>query len=195
MSIAVCILTGGTSYRLSGIRKDQIMINKRSIFQRQLSVVKQVVDDVFTVGKNSIANGIPNVKDKITSIGPLGGIFTALLYTKSDYVFVFSCDMPFLNKNLIQAMINEIQKTNSDVLVPHYDNKIEPLHAIYKKSIVKYIEKQIKNKQYKIRLLYEILDVHYFEVDAFFNPEVSFYNINYPEDIIKAEIYAKTMES
>jgi molybdopterin-guanine dinucleotide biosynthesis protein A len=168
------------------------MVNNRSIIQRQLLVLKQFIDDVFTVGNNTI--NIPNFKDKYTSIGPLAGIFTALSYARGNYVFVFSCDMPFLNKSLIQAMISTIYDLNVDVLVPLHNDKIEPLHAIYKKSIVDYVENQIKNKQCKIRLLYQWLDVVYFEVDKSYNPEISFFNINYPEDIIKAEVYAKTME-
>ncbi|NMC98530.1 MAG: hypothetical protein GYA62_02235, partial [Bacteroidales bacterium] len=76
-----------------------------------------------------------------------------------------------------------------------HKNGIEPLHAIYNKSIIHIIENQINEKKYKIRLLFDKLTVTYIDLDKSDEPEWSFFNVNYPEDVIKAEKYAKQLES
>lgn len=72
------------------------------------------------------------------------GIFTGLKYVKSDYSLVVPCDSPFINEKFIKNMLNFLSKDlGAEAVVPkHANGKIEPLHALYHKSVrKKYIKK------------------------------------------------------
>lgn len=189
MSISAAILAGGESRRMSGINKSMIKINNQYIINRQLSVISIFFTEYFSISKNKILPQLPNYTDIYSSIGPISGIHSALLNSKNDYVFVFSCDMPFIQGEIIQKMINSIECSNAEVMVPKHKNGIEPLHAIYNKSILPIIEKYIKNGVYKISSIISELNVYYFNINE--NIDKVFLNINYPEDILIAEKYAR----
>ncbi|HOU98470.1 MAG TPA: molybdenum cofactor guanylyltransferase [Bacteroidales bacterium] len=195
MNISAAILAGGESSRLNYINKESISIIDKTILERQLNVISTFFDDYFSVSKKSLMSDLPFVSDAYVQIGPLAGIHAALKYAKNDYVFVFSCDMPFLNRKIISRMMDEINFYPADIIIPRHKNGIEPLHAIYNKSIIHIIENQINEKKYKIRLLFDKLTVTYIDLDKSDEPEWSFFNVNYPEDVIKAEKYAKQLES
>lgn len=194
MKISAAILAGGESSRMNKINKDSIRIGNRTILERQLKVISTFFDDYFSVSKKKLTSDLPFVSDSYIQIGPLAGIHAALKHAKSDFVFVFSCDMPFINREIIGMMLDEIDFYPTDVIIPRHKDGIEPLHAIYNKSIIPIIENQIDEKNFKIRLLFNKLTVTYVDLDNTVNPEWSFFNVNYPEDIIKAEEYAKQLE-
>jgi len=134
-------------------------------------------------------------EDEFEKIGPIAGIYTALKQAKTDYIFAFSCDMPFLNRQLIVAMIKQMETSSDEVLVPKHYQGIEPLHAIYKKTVLPIVEQQIKTQKYQIRAFFDKVKIAYFDIASYgFNNE-SFFNINYPEDILKANEYATRIKS
>lgn len=65
--------------------------------------------------------------------GPLGGIYTGLLSSTSEYNFFCACDMPFLSGDLLKFIISETD--GSDAVIPMVRGFVEPLHAIYSKKI------------------------------------------------------------
>ena len=59
-----------------------------------------------------------------------------LMSTSADSIFVFAGDMPFLDKKIVTDQIEEFNRNNYDVLIPRVGELIEPLHAIYRKSVL-----------------------------------------------------------
>ncbi|MGQ9846510.1 MAG: molybdenum cofactor guanylyltransferase [Bacteroidales bacterium] len=189
MNISAAIIAGGESQRLNGISKSLIKIDGKYIIDWQLSVISSVFIDYFTISKNEIIPGLLNYQDLYFSIGPISGIHSALVNSKNEYVFAFSSDMPFIQSDIIRKIIEHAKLSKAQVIIPKHKKGIEPLHAIYHKSVLPIIEKFIKNGVYKIRSLFSELNVSYIEVNE--NAEKVFFNINYPEDILIAEKYAK----
>lgn len=190
MNILAVIIAGGESRRLNGINKSFIVIDKKTIIQRQREVITKLFASTYTIAKAPLMPDIPNFVDDYQNIGPLGGIYTALKYILSDYIFVFSCDMPFLNENLILDMMKHIDNPRFDALVPKHTKGVEPLHAIYKKTILPIVENQIKNKNYKVSAFFDKINISYFDIETLGYDNNCFFNINYPDDILKANEYA-----
>jgi molybdopterin-guanine dinucleotide biosynthesis protein A len=48
------------------------------------------------------------VRDVIPRLGPLGGIYTGLLFAQGKSVFVTACDMPFVQPAVVRRMVQEL---------------------------------------------------------------------------------------
>ncbi len=187
--IAGIILAGGKSLRY-GQDKAFISLNGVFLIERVISVMRQVFQDVILIA-NEVGKyagfGLPVYEDVIKGIGPIGGILTGMLWIqkiqKSAGFFV-ACDMPFLNPELIAYMVKI--RDGFDVVIPRIGKNIEPLHAIYTKNCIPYIEESIHKKNYGIRTFFPKVSVRYVEKDEImaYDPELKFLiNINTPEDI------------
>lgn len=122
--------------------------------------------------------------------GPLGGIYTGLKATSSEYNFFLGCDMPFVSPKLIGWMFTEAKVRDKDGLVPKDGEFFEPLISIYRKSCYKPIAKVISENRWNIISFYEYVDLDFIskeslkEIDSF---EELFFNINTYDDYLKAK--------
>ena len=138
--ISGVILAGGSNKRFGGITKANVVIEEETIISRIISAIGGLFDEIIIVTntpeefREFIQCKI--VKDQYLKAGPLGGIHAALKESSENAIFVFAGDMPFLDKNIITDQINEFNKNEYDVLIPSINQFIEPLHAIYRKSVI-----------------------------------------------------------
>lgn len=103
---------------------------------------------------------LPVIPDLETGKGPLMGIYSALLRSEHEINFVVACDIPELDLQYIQELIKEAK--DHQIVVPIWsDGRLEPLFAVYKKSVVGNIKKLLDAGHGKIRLLFESADVKY----------------------------------
>ena len=78
---AGAILAGGRARRFGGQDKSRLIVQGRSILERQVELLRTVVDDVFLVGHDSgrfADTGLRVFPDRVSGAGAIGGIFTAL---------------------------------------------------------------------------------------------------------------------
>lgn len=152
------ILAGGRNTRM-GLHKALLKINGETIIE---SIIKQMfllfeeviiitnAKEIFnTLRYTSHCNrrAIRVLPDIIPNKGPLGGIYSGLVYSKTKYNFIAACDMPFINLELVKYMMKNVR--NYDVIVPRTEKGYEPLHAIYSKDCIVHIERQIKQNNLK----------------------------------------------
>jgi len=124
------------------------------------------------------------VTDTYPSKGPLGGIYTGLAASGSFYNLVVACDMPFLNRALLDYMIQI--SASFDLVVPRLGNMVEPLHAVYSKGCLAPIEYLLEQGNLKIHELFTLVRVRYVEaeeIDSFDPKHLSFFNINVKADL------------
>ncbi len=120
--ISGVILAGGSNERFGGITKANVVIGGRSIISRIISTIGGLFDEIIIVTNKP--EEFPEfiqykvVKDQYLNTGPLGGIHAALKASSGDALFVFACDMPFLDEKIISDQINEFNKKEYDVLIP-----------------------------------------------------------------------------
>jgi molybdopterin-guanine dinucleotide biosynthesis protein A len=108
----VCIvLAGGKGLCLGrdGVRET---VGNSNLLQRVLSQLTSFSCDVIivTTGEKSLPQftgyqGVRIVTDTYPGKGALGGIYTGLAESNSEYNLVVACDMPFFNQALLRCMI------------------------------------------------------------------------------------------
>ncbi|MBS4012887.1 MAG: molybdenum cofactor guanylyltransferase [Bacteroidetes bacterium] len=190
--ISVAILAGGKNSRMKGDNKALLKVDGISIIDRQIEVLSEIFGEIFIVGKDfKHGRNLRVVEDIFPEKGPLSGIHTALSYSNTELVFVVSCDMPFLCGDFIKELVFEATEYQYDAIVPKHKSGIEPLHAIYRKSIVNIAEATLKQEDIRIRNMFDDIKIKYFDVNLHYNTEMIFFNINNPQDLEKAQHYAK----
>jgi len=123
------------------------------------------------------------VRDEVAYQGPVGGILYGLRAASHEVCFITSCDAPFLNLRLVDYMLSLIE--NHDVVVPFWEERLQPLQAVYRRSVAPLLQDQLERGELRPVFLYK--KVRTYEVPAAdirrFDPEgLSFRNMNSPED-------------
>ena len=128
------------------------------------------------------------VVDLYPGKGPLAGIYTGLVASRSQCNVAVACDMPFLNTGLIRYMIELSQ--DFDVVIPRLEEgMVESLHAVYSKSCLDNMKTQLEHDSLKISHLLDTVRVRYIERAECqkFDPQLlTFFNINSQSDLDRA---------
>lgn len=123
------------------------------------------------------------VRDEVAYQGPVAGINYGLSAAKGEVAFVTSCDVPFLNLPLISYLISQI--SNFEVVVPYWEGRLQPLHAVYRRSVAPFLAEQLERGELRPIYLYKKVrtrEVHEEEIRRFDPEGLSFLNMNTPED-------------
>lgn len=183
------ILAGGESSRM-GKDKAFLMFGGRPLFEHVVNTLRPIFRDVIVVTNTPEAYckyGVTVTTDAVEKRGPLTGIYSGLLVSKSEYNFVVACDMPFLNSGLIEYMNRQCE--GYDIVVPEINGQVEPLHAIYHRRLIPRIEAALKNEERQIRKLFEKAEIRRIisqELDLFDPGRRSFTNLNTPNEYREA---------
>ena len=125
--------------------------------------------------------------DIFKGAGSLGGIYTGLFHSMSEYNFVAACDMPFLDREVISRVIKLSEGWNATA--PFIMGRYHPLHAVYSKKCIKPIEEMIKSQDLRITNLFQKIKVKRLEEKEWLSGEQimsSLDNINTKEDLRRA---------
>jgi molybdenum cofactor guanylyltransferase len=127
------------------------------------------------------------VRDEIAYRGPVGGIYYGLKAAVGTGAFVTSCDAAFLNLPLISFLTSQI--LNHDVVVPYWQDRFQPLHAVYRKSVVPLLKEQLERDELRPIFLYDKVRTRKVGEEEIrrYDPEgSSFFNMNGPDDYAQA---------
>ena len=84
------------------------------------------------------------------SIGPLGGIFSALNKIESEWIQFCPNDCPFLPEDLVKKMYAKKNSEHIKALLPLVNDKYEPTFLLCHRSVLRTITSFIEAKNYKI---------------------------------------------
>jgi molybdopterin-guanine dinucleotide biosynthesis protein A len=194
-AISVIVLAGGRSSRI-GLGKDKGYLKFRGtilikrVILNILSLEGITEQDIIIVGpRDRFPQYKLTVEDIYPQKGPLGGIFSGLQYSKTFYNLVIGYDMPFIEKRLVEYMIENME--GYDIVIPTHGKELfEPLCAIYSKNCLKIIKQNLKKGTLAIRDIFPFLKIRRItemEIRRC-DPELhSFFNINFQGDFIEAE--------
>jgi molybdopterin-guanine dinucleotide biosynthesis protein A len=68
------------------------------------------------------------------SLGPLGGIATALAASQSPWNLIVACDLPYLSEDWLDWLISRALRSSGEAVIPQTDRGIEPLAAVYRRE-------------------------------------------------------------
>lgn len=189
MTISGAILAGGKSSRM-GRDKAVLEIGGKRLLDRLVEGLGQIFPEVMIVADTQVPSaevGVPVVRDLIPEKGALGGIYTATATATRPWVFVIACDMPFFNPRLIRHLAS--LRGDWDAVVP-YTNDWEPLHALYAKTCLPHMERQVHSGDLKIARFFPHVRVRRVDMEelAGYDPQgLSLFNMNTPEELAQAE--------
>jgi molybdopterin-guanine dinucleotide biosynthesis protein A len=186
--ISGIILAGGENKRFGGILKSNTFIGGETIISRITGTVRDLFNEIIIVTNTPAefreCTQCKIVKDEFLKSGPLGGIHAGMKSAVNEAIFVFAGDMPFLDKELIAEQIDAFKLGNYDILVPRIGMNIEPLHAIYRKSLLYDLERFITDgKNRSVLDFINSMKVSYFDLQESEENKRAFTNINLPDDI------------
>ena len=186
------ILSGGLSTRFHGINKAFISVGGIRILDRLYRIFSDLFNEIILVTNDPgqfVKWDLTIVTDIFPVRSSLTGIHAGLFYMRNSFGFFAACDTPFLNKDLVQVLLENIEG-NKDIIMPETTAGVEPLCAIYSKRCLNTAEHHINQNKFKIQ---RALGKHRWKIIPepqlrTKDPElISFFNINTPADLARAE--------
>ena len=209
MPVTGVILAGGKSRRM-GQNKALIQLGDSPLIEHVIHHMRLVADEPLLITNDHAEYarfGLPMHSDIIPNTGALGGIYTGLMHAAHDVVLCVACDSPFLQPKLLSYLVSILGEydavmpytygSNKDIKVPnpsHSDNQItlQTLCAAYSKRCLPIIKLMLQASELRVHALQERAQIQSVSPEDWrmFDPEgISFFNINTPEDLEKADFY------
>lgn len=194
MNINAVLLAGGQNKRMNGIPKWELLFGQETMLERSIRKLKEISSQIIVVtgGDYLISPGkgeqteIKVIYDQKSYLGPLGGIYTALGENKDGFSFIVAADMPFFSTNLANYMIKLALDQQVNIVIPKWQDKLQPLHGVYSPKVLPSIEEDLKQGKYSlIKWLLKQEKVYILEDDEvkkFNTNDRIFFNMNYPNE-------------
>jgi len=184
MQITGIILAGGQSSRM-GADKAMIQNDGKTLLEIAIEICKPDCNEILISSNNPVHKifGYQIIPDEIKNCGPMGGIYSCLKQSETDWNFVISVDSIFVTSDFLEFLISETGVV--DAVVPVHKNGKEPLIALYHKNCLPAIQEKLDLKDYKMHHLLDSLHTRFVDVDGWIKkyPEI-FRNFNRPEDFV-----------
>lgn len=155
------ILAGGGSRRM-GRDKSMLSIGSRPMIAHiaeQLAFFPERL-----VGANDREKyaflGLEVVPDEMPGVGPLMGIISCVARASYELSFVTGCDIPVLDRAFILRLL--ANATGNDIVMAQLpDGRVEPLLAVYRKTVVPVARELVARSRRRIVELFDHLKVHF----------------------------------
>ena len=196
------ILAGGRSTRYGGLPKGLEQVGGRRILDRLVEAFEEalghppvlVANDPDAGGWRA---GLRVVPDRRPGCGTLGGIYTALVDAPAPVVCV-AWDMPFVPAGLIRVLADGLD--GWDTFLPASEGRrgVEPTCAAYGPACRDPVAASLDRGDFRAIAFHDAVKVGILppgEVERFAAPERLFFNVNSPEDLIRANDLWRRHES
>lgn len=190
------ILAGGLGSRYGGENKAFLNIGGMRIMDRLVELFSTLFDEIIIVTNRPLDflewNALI-VTDIFPARSSLTGIHTGLFYAGHPFAFFAACDTPFLKRAVVETVLKQIGPAD-DLIIPKTSAGFEPLCAAYSRRCLKPAEEHIRANKLKIQLALQKVRIKHVP-EALLRQEdpelVSFFNVNTPEDLARAEKLAE----
>ena len=183
--IPCVIFAGGKSSRMGEDKALLPFSFSKTLTEFQLSRLSKLFKKVYISCKDKRkfefdANFIEDIKTKDV-FAPTTGFISVFKELKEESFFVLSVDAPFVGKEEIEKLINE-DTPEFDAIVSKTNRGIEPMCAIYHRSLLEKFEKMLQDDNHKLGQMLKTSNTKY----TYFKNEKSFLNLNNPQEYQKA---------
>jgi molybdopterin-guanine dinucleotide biosynthesis protein A len=195
------ILAGGRGRRLGGRNKATLRVGERSLLDRQLAALQEVVGRTVIIASDPLPYrdvGVPVVPDDPPGRGALGALHTAIQAGRPGGTLVVACDMPFLSALLLRYLAEA--GDTADIVIPRTSRGYEPLCATYSARCAAGVQDLLEAGDLRLSSVtgisgLTIRELGPDEVARFGREDVLFFNINTPEDYARASELAAEYRS
>lgn len=180
------ILAGGKSSRM-GVNKALLQLGGQKIIERTVELMCAIFSEVIIITNTPEEYkflDLPLFEDIYKWKGPLAGIHSALMHSDVEEVFILSCDVPLMSREMIEYIVN--YKTNKLIRICEADGNLHPLAGVYSKKILDALEKFLTENDQGDRSVRSFLKISETEIInaqnlVFYRDEI-FFNVNSPEE-------------
>ena len=185
------ILAGGKSKRF-GQDKSEVKLGDKTLLEHTLHKIKSKFNKIIIVSNRKVLKNYTIIEDCIDGqLGPLVGVLSAMKYIKKNnfsynWVATFPCDTPFFDIYIIEEFF-KVSKLNDSLL--YFVKSKEKRHNIFglwSLKLIETLEKDIIQNNYrKVEKWANKVGVKI--INASYDGEDPFFNINKQEELIEAE--------
>ena len=198
MQVAGAVLAGGAARRYGGTPKGLLTVGGRRILDRVVDVVQRVAGTPPVLIANAEGAGswrpdLDAIPDVRPGCGTLGGIYTAVSRSAAPVLCV-AWDMPFVPEGLLRALVDRLAAARGayDAVLPESAGRrgVEPLCAVYAPPCAPAIARRLERGDLQAISFHpdvRIGIVPLAEVRGFGDPDELFFNVNTPDDLMRAE--------
>jgi molybdenum cofactor guanylyltransferase len=180
------VLAGGKSRRM-GSPKAWLRIDGVTLLERAVAVLGEMASPVIisaAAGQELPMTGTV-IRDAVPDRGPMGGIHAGLTALPGcDAVLVLAIDMPFMTAAVLRDIVTTFEKTQADAVVPMVDGVLQPLAAVYRRTVLPTIDAQLNAGDWALHAFVAKLAtvVHVVQTDR---DRQAFQNWNTPADMTR----------
>jgi molybdopterin-guanine dinucleotide biosynthesis protein A len=187
MKRAVAILAGGESQRMgqdkASLRREGVTLLERTATLAlatapQLLVIGRTQPEAWPLASTQF------ISDDTPSVGPLGGLATALRHLEDEALLLtLSCDLPLLTADALQwlwAQSEGKQDSHGVVTTTENGRQKQPLFAIYTPAVLPLIERQLSSGRRSLHALLEAGNFAYLAAPP--EVEAALVNVNTPDE-------------
>ncbi len=160
------ILAGGSSRRMNQ-DKALLPVGRGTLIEYVLQQLEEYFGETLVSVSESDKFKFLNQKlvvDEKQGFGPLMGIKSALAVSQHEKNFVIACDIPKIPYKVLDKIL--LQGKNFDIVVPvSPSGRVEPLFAVYSKSILPLMEELIEDHIHSLLPLYDMCKTDYVTLD------------------------------
>jgi molybdenum cofactor guanylyltransferase len=194
MGVTGIILAGGKSSRM-GTDKGLQELSGKPLISYAIHALAGICSEILISSSSDAYRpyGYRLVADEFPGIGPIGGIYSALRQSKTIQNLVLSCDLPFVQKDLLSYILENSEEYQ--VAVPWMGNQhYEPLCGFYRLTVLEKMTDFIKDENYKLPDLFDQIRINKLIINQGmgFYHDFLFMNVNSKHDLAAAE---KLMQS
>lgn len=173
------VLAGGKSSRM-GRDKATLPYHGTTLVNHVARLVRDAAGKVAVLGEPTRYGmlGYPVYPDLVPGCGPLGGIYTALSVTSTDWNLMVACDMPSLSLPILRDLLERAGASEGEcVAASGSTGEPEPLCAVYHRKCAPALKQAIQDKRFTMRDLLKELQSETVSVAP-----LALANVNTPAD-------------
>jgi molybdopterin-guanine dinucleotide biosynthesis protein A len=191
---AAIVLAGGRSSRM-GSDKAALVVEGRTLLQRAVDAVAQVVEEVVLVGapgrplpEVEVSLPLRRVEDPVEGEGPLAGIAAGLAAIEAPVTLVVGCDMPWLRPALLELLLARVE-AGARLVVPMHDGRPEGLCSAWRADALEVVRAHFEAGDRRVMSVAADLEAVRVDPGDYATADAdgrSFRNLNTPDDLARA---------
>lgn len=151
-ALTVYILCGGKDSQTASNNKGLLLFQNKPFIEHIIQAILPVTTAIKLVTTTKEYNYLPyqQILDIITDKGPLGGIYTALTDSETEFNLILSADIPLISTDLLTELISKHHQ-EAEITVFASESRMHPLIGIYSKKVLPVIKNAIDLDDLKMK--------------------------------------------
>jgi len=190
------ILSGGLASRYDGTEKALLRVGGTRLLDRIYAIYTKLFEEIILVTNTPqkfLEWDLLIVPDLYPIRSSLTGIHAGLFFMTNPFAFISACDTPFLKKEVVETVIAKIEP-EIDIVMPETSAGLEPLCAAYSKRCLEPAQQHLEQEKLKIIKTFRKSRIKTISEKVLRKKDpdlLSFFNINAPDDLKRAEEMVK----